>query len=572
MSDKITYFKIGEQKILINLEWQSVSVTANSITLKSPRTIIADKAKSENRHFGFIFEKYNNGVKYTLLDNVNLNLNDKNKKNFSIGAALISSIYKNSIFIKKLDKEADDESIENKYWICHIDNEGDIFPEGDIIVYSDTQLLNTIKERADIFGSKIVAIADDVELLNMPEYSEIDIDLLKMQSQKATFQVIKVFKNDALKNKIIIGVFSTVLLSVCYVQFVYENEYKNKILNRDFEITYSENFAKFEDLKNKLTEVNKNDKSYYIEQGQIEFLDYYNRSFYTNTEILNNIYYLDSYMEEYAQEWKVSKYVFKDNDFFVTYEKINDSIGVFKDLDKYVKDVSDTNKTIDLKPFALVNSGNTRIYSVTFGHNLKKEEYLKNRNKKTLKDIKLELLKNNEENLSMINNNISDYEYQLSNLSKWNLFFTDNAAELYNEIEIQSVQLNDLYSEINKTLSQEEDKLVVDDSLLSNNILDYVAITQMDNLFKWSYPINGNIFPKIDSNLNKDGVHFARSYMAEISSVEKLSTDVLSMTEALTYLDKPYIQIQEVDFQKGGSDKNEEKWAIRLEIHTKNQD
>lgn len=172
----------------------------------------------------------------------------------------------------------------------------------------------------------------------------------------------------------------------------------------------------------------------------------------------------------------------------------------------------------------------------------------------------------------MINNNISDYEYQLSNLSKWNLFFTDNAAELYNEIEIQSVQLNDLYSEINEKLSQEENKLVVDDSLLSNNILDYVAITQMDNLFKWSYPINGNIFPKIDSNLNKDGVHFARSYMAEISSVEKLSTDVLSMTEALTYLDKPYIQIQEVDFQKGGSDKNEEKWAIRLEIHTKNQD
>lgn len=572
MSDKITYFKIGEQKILINLEWQSVSVTANSITLKSPRTIIADKAKSENRHFGFIFEKYNNGVKYTLLDNVNLNLNDKNKKNFSIGAALISSIYKNSIFIKKLDKEADDESIENKYWICHIDNEGDIFPEGDIIVYSDTQLLNTIKERADIFGSKIVAIADDVELLNMPEYSEIDIDLLKMQSQKATFQVIKVFKNDALKNKIIIGAFSTVLLSVCYVQFVYENEYKNKILNRDFEITYSENFAKFEDLKNKLTEVNKNDKSYYIEQGQIEFLDYYNRSFYTNTEILNNIYYLDSYMEEYAQEWKISKYVFKDNDFFVTYEKINDSIGVFKDLDKYVKDISDTNKTIDLKPFALVNSGNTRIYSVNFGHNLKKEEYLKNRNKKTLKDIKLELLKSNEENLSMINNNISDYEYQLSNLSKWNLFFSNKAAELYNEIEIQSVQLNDLYSEINKTLSQKEDKLVVDDSLLSNNILDYVAITQMDNLFKWSYPINGNIFPKMDASLNKDGVYFARSYIAEISSVEKLSTDVLSMTEALTYLDKPYIQIQEVDFQKGGSDKNEEKWAIRLEIHTKNQD
>ncbi len=498
MSDqKTTYFTIGEQKILINLEWQSISVTANSISLKSPRALIADKAKQENRHFGFIFDKYNNSVQYTLLNNIELNLNDKNKKNFTIGAAFIASIYKNSIFIKKLDKDANDQTIDNKYWICHIGNDGELFPDGDIIVYSEDQLINVIKERFDIYGSKIVAISEEVEFLNIPEYTEADLELLKSQCLKILYQVDKVFKNEALKNKILIGSLAVGLLSFSYVQFIYENDYKNLVLNRDFEATYAENFSKFEEYKAQLTEVNKKTKDFFIQEGKVQFLDYYKRSFYSNSEILNNIYYLDTYMEEYSQEWKVSKYIFKDNEFFVTYEKINDSIGVFRDLDKYIKYVSDSNQTIEIKPFALINSGNTRVYSVTFGDNDKKENYLKNRNKKTLKDEKMELLQKNEEKINELNNSIADYEYQITNLSKFNLFFMNDAQTLYNDIETQSVQLNELYSELNKYLSEKEKEIVIDNSFLSNDVLDYVSITQMDNLFKWSCPANGNYLPKM---------------------------------------------------------------------------
>lgn len=572
MSDKkTTYFSIGQQKILINLEYKSIALNSNSITLKSPRTLIAEEAKKDNKHFGYIFDKYNNSMKYVILNNVELGLSDKNKKSFTIGTALISSIYKNSVFIKKLDKDSNDESIDNKYWICHIDNEGDILLDGDIIVYSDEDLVKIVKERIDIFGSKIVGFTNELETLNIPDFTEVDLELLKIQSSKNLFNVIKIFKNDALKNKIIIGSFATLLLSLGFIQFVYENDYKKSILNREFETVYAEQFSKFEEYKTKITTINKKSKEYSIEQGKIEFLDYYNRSFFSNSEILNNIYYLDSYMEEYAQEWKISKFIFKDNEFFITYEKINDSIGVFKDLDKHIKYISDTNKSIDLKPFALINSGNTRVYSISFGSNEKKEEYLKNKLTKTLKDEKLEILKNNEEKITEINNMIADYEYKITNLSKFNLFFTNDAKNLYNEIDMQSVALNDLYTELNKVLSKEEKPVIVDNNKLSDDILDYVSITQMDNLFKWSYPSNGNFFPKLDS-VNKEQVYFSKSYFAEISSVEKMSTDVLSMTEALTYLEKPYIQIQEVEFQKGGGDKNEEKWAIRLEIYTKVQD
>lgn len=571
MSDKkITYFSIGQQKILINLDYKSIANNANSITLKSPKAVIADEAKKENKVFGYIFEKYHNSIKYVLLNNIELGLNDKNKKSFSIGSALIASIYKNSIFIKKLDKEANDDSIENKYWLCHIDNEGDIL-DLDTIVYSDEELVSLVKSRTDIFGSQVVAFPNEVEFLNIDNYIEVDLDLLKLQTSKPNFQVIKVFKNDALKNKIIIGAFSTLLLSLGFIQFIYENDYKNSLLNREFETIYSEQLGNFEIYKEKINSINKKSKEYYIEQGKLEFLDHYNKSFFSNTEILNNIYYLDSYMETYAQEWKISKIIFKDNDFFITYEKINDSIGVFKDLDKHIKYISDTNKDIEIKPFALINSGNTRVYSIDFGFNQNKENYFKNKQNKTLKEEKIELLQKNEEKIMEFNNRIADYEYQVTNLSKFNLFFTNDAKNLYNEIEIQSSALNELYSELNKTLSKEEKPVVIEDSKLSNDILDYVSITQMDNLFKWSYPANGNFFPKMD-NSNKEQFYFSKSYFSEISSIEKMSTDVLSMTEALTYLEKPYIQIQEVEFQKGDGDKNEEKWAIRLEIYTKNQD
>ena len=551
------YIKIGDKDVIIGLDWADIEG-------KSKRQVVTDikkEAKETNNYYGYFSELKNKTSQYVLFPNSN--------DNVVVGSAIIADVFKDTVFIKKIDTGNINTT---KYWVCAVDNDGLIFEDGDRIFEDEEELELFINDMISLYEMKVVSFANSFDFSNIKADHSLDSDFFDSYLSDNDYKVKKLIRDTSINRKYLLGGVAGLLITVGSFLFFHEDDLYNDIVNEvvmeDFSIM-SKELRKYQ----KSTKKEKRRKTFTQEEitelGKKSFKNYYDSNFFDNKEIINNILLLDNHLERYAMEWELDKLIYDDNKFILIYKKIEGSIGVFTDLDNYISNFSNNNDLFNVKPIALTNSGNKRIYEVDFGENINEKKFLARKLEEENKISKKEIIDDLEDKAKKIR---SDAIFISENIRELNIFqriFTNDVLIAYEEIEELIEQSKKVYDKINEEIAREEPPILIKEGSLSGSELRYVEISQRDSLFLWSYPKSNLIFPdkKLLAVKGKDAVAlkpFARSYKVELTSIEEISKGAIYMEEALNYLDKPYIIIKSVEFSK-----EEDMWAINAEIFEK---
>lgn len=560
------YINIGNKQLLVSLMWEEKEG-------KSKRQILSEikkEAKESEMRFGYISEfKESEGSKkgacqYLLFEQGNTEV--------VLGSAIISDLFKDSIFVKKIDT---DDIEEVKYWVCAVDNEGLIYDEGDKIITDEDELELFIEDMTALYEMNVVGFAEDFSFLSIELDVELEEDFLDSYLESQTYKIKELVKEKSATQKYITRVALGVTVAIGGFLAFYENDMYTDFENDVFSemiVPMEKDLKKYKKANKKKGKGKKKTFSHneYVGLGKKVFRDYYESTFFTNKEIVKNLLYLERVLEPYSMEWVFNKMAFKNNEFLIMYEKLENSIGVYADLDVYLEGVSRDNNVFDIIPVALVNNGKTRVYKVSFGENEKEKIYqarkLEEANTKTKEQIIEEL----EEEAKKIKSEVFSISENVKELNILEQIFSEEVELSYLNVQAMMKELKSIYKSINEEIARPVPPLVIDDSLVAGSELKYVEISQRDHLFSWSYPSKGNQFPsdKLVSKREAVGLKpFVKSYLVEMSSFEDISDGVMYMEEALNLIDKPFIQIRQVEVLN-----KDQKWGITSEVYEKISD
>jgi hypothetical protein len=551
------YIKIGDKEIIVGLNWSDKEG-------KNKRQIISEikkEAKDSNSYYGYFSDTKNKNIQYVLFSNSN--------DNISVGSAIVSDLFKDVVFVKKITTENINTT---KYWVCAVDNDGLIFEDGDRIFDDEEELEFFINDMVSLYEMKVVSFENDIDFSSVNQDITLENDFLDNYFKDPKYRIKQLVRDSSINKKYLLSSLVGVTLFIGGFLFFYEDDLYNEIINE----TLIEEFSIMsKDLKKYKKEIKKNEKRKTFTQKEItelgieNFKNHYESHFFENKNIINNVLFLDNNLQRYAMEWELEKLVYVDNKFLLIYNKIQGSIGVFTDLDLYINRISNSREDFNIKPVELTDSGKKRIYEVSFGKNLKEKQYLARlfeEKNKISKDYIIEDLE------KKVNETKSDASFITENVMELNIFqriFTNDVLEAYGEIEMLITKSKKVYDQISEEINREEKDIALVDNSLAGSELKYVEISQRDSLFIWSYPSKNLVFP--DSKLltvrGKSAIAlkpFARSYLVELTSIEELSKGSIYMEEALIYLNKPYIKIKSIEFSK-----EEDMWVIVAEIYEK---
>lgn len=548
------YIKVGEKELIVGLNWSDIEGKAKRQLVSE----IKKEGKESNKYYGYFSDLKNKTSQYVLFPNSN--------DNIAVGSAIISDLFKDVVFIKKI--ETGDINI-TKYWVCAVDNDGLIFEDGDRIFTEEEELELFINDMVSLYEMKVVSFSNDFDFSDIDADIKLEEDFFDKYLNKPEYKIKQLVKDNAISRKYITAITTAIVLFVGGFLFFYEDDMYNDIVN---EVLLDEFSIMGKELRDYKKANKKNERRKTFTQKEItdlglkNFRNHYESYFFDNKKIINNILMLDIDLERYAIEWEFDKLVYDNNKFLLIYQKINGSVGVFSDLDKYILNVSSQNVVYDINPIALTDSGRKRVYEVTFGENLKEKQYLARILEEKNKISKEKIIEDLEYKVKKIRN---DAGFVVENVMELNIFqriFTNDVLIAYDEIEILIGQSRKVYKEINEEINREVPPVSLVQNSLSGSELAYVEISQRDSLFLWSYPANKDIFPeqkllKVRGKDAKQLKPFARSYLVEVASIEEISKGSIYMEEALNYLDKPYIKIKTVEFSK-----EKDMWAITAEI------
>ena len=548
------YIKIGEKELIVGLDWSDIEG-------KAKRQVVAEikkEAKETNNYYGYFSELKNKTAQYVLFSN--------SQDNVVVGSAIISDLFKDVVFIKKI--ETGDINA-TKYWVCAVDNDGLIFEDGDRIFEDEEELELFINDMVSLYEMKVVSFTNDFDFSDIEPDIKLEDDFFERNINKPEYKIKQLVKDNTITRQHVMGIITFIVLSVGAFLFFYEDDMYNDIVNEVLLDEFSIMGKELKDYK----KANKKDsrrktftQKEITELGINNFRDHYESYFFNNDEIINNILMLDTDLERYAMEWEFDKLIYEDNKFLLVYKKIQGSIGVFSDLDYYINEVSLSTDVYDINPIALTDSGRKRVYEVNFGENLKEKQYLARILEEKNKISKEEIIEDLEDKVKKIRNDATFVSENVLELNIFQRVFTNDVLEAYDEIEMLISKSRKVYKEISEEINRVEPPVPLVENSLSGSELDYVEISQRDSLFLWSYPANGNVFPdeKLLKVRGKDArtlKPFARSYFIEVASNEDISKGSIYMEEALIYLNQPYIKIKSIEFSK-----EEDMWVINAEI------
>ena len=551
------YIKIGDKDVIVGLDWADLDG-------KNKRQVVTEikkEAKETNNYYGYFTELKNKTSQYVLFPNSN--------DGVVVGSAIIADVFKDTVFIKKIDTGNINTT---KYWVCAVDNDGLIFEDGDRIFNDEEELELFINDMVSLYEMKVVSFANSFDFSNIKVDHSLDNDFFDSYLSDPNYKIKQLVRDASINRKYLLGGVAALFLSVGGFLFFYEDQLYNDIVN---EVVLEDFSIMSKELKKYQKEIKRESKRKTFTQEEItelgkqSFKDYYDSHFFNNKEIINNILLLDNYLERYAMEWELEKLIYDNNKFVLVYKKIQGSIGVFTDLDNYVLNFSKENGLFNVKPVALANSGKKRVYEVDFGENINQKKFLARKLEEENKVSKKEIIEDLEDKAKKIK---SDAMFLSENVRELNIFqriFTNDVLVAYEEIEMLIGKSKKVYDKINEEISKEEPPILLKEGSLSGSELKYVEISQRDSLFLWSYPKSKIFFPeeKLLKVRGKNAASlkpFARSYQVELASIEEISKGAIYMEEALTYLDKPYIIINSVEFSK-----DEDMWVINAEIFEK---
>jgi hypothetical protein len=311
------YIKIGNKQLLVSLEWEEKEG-------KSKRQILAEikkEAKESTNRFGYVSEFKKSEESGSNKGTCQYLLFPYAKNDVVLGSAIISDLFKDSIFVKKIDTDNIDEV---QYWVCAVDNEGLVYDEGDRLITDEDELELFIEDMISLYEMKVVGFSEDFSFLDIDLDVELEDEFLDTYLDSQSYKIKEIVKERSVTQKNItraaLGVTGTIGLFLAFYENDMYQEFENDMF-LDMLPSMEKELKKYK----KINKVSRNKKVYshndYINLGKKNFSDYYNSTFFDNKEVIGNLLYLDNILNPFEMEWEFSKMIFKNNEFLIMYNK-----------------------------------------------------------------------------------------------------------------------------------------------------------------------------------------------------------------------------------------------------------
>jgi hypothetical protein len=596
--------EIQGQTFYVALDWED-SKSKNSFSLSMD---VKKIAKASGRHFGCVH--FNKGEDGSIVSQYTLNKEPMDTKAI-VGAKFVAESLSelNSsdgtfIFLKNIGDE-----LSERFWICAVNQSGHIHGQDDQIIEGVHQLIVVLNELRVISNNITLSCFDGEDIIKdiasewvgeegfeLTTITESSFDdYIETQTSFAK-QLYKPSAIPIKRTAIISGIVALACLTglgAGYVSQIDDSSFFSSVPLEDMIDSEQEKVAKY--LKSQKVSKSWNDKSY-RKNVMDNFSDFYLSHNYTSQQIGQIFADIEKNLPLYSMEWKITKIAFKDGEFFILYKRIEKSKGTFGLLDEYIESIDNQTPEFKISPHALTNEGSVRVYKVNSSRYtsmisdralLTKEQAER---KSLLKDI------NAESNaLKRLYSDAEGYKDEFDNLPFSERYVLQSGSSLVTDAESVISRINRSKKKL-RTLKSKMDKLPpqkLNSAWVDGNILDFITMMHVDSLFSWTYPKQDIGFPdktalkagnksalskkKKSSKSSKSKKVYEQaisSYLVEVQTNDSgdeegsvSSYGVLDLQHLMLLVDKPYIQIELIEYLK-----DTEQWGVKLRFYTNTEE
>lgn len=554
------FIKIGKLNIAININWEFVDGVSNKKNLEKN---VKKLAKKNNNRFGALSSVIHDKQSQYYLFNSAV---DFDGNNIYAGATLLAENFKNHIIVKSLVSEKIEE---RKYWVLSIDSDGFIFDEGDTII-SEDDLETHLDSMISITGAKLVTFEED----NQNIYNNFDFKVSAIINAETLeshpdldYFKIKILLVEKKKYKLILACSTSLVLSslsmYIYLQDMTHFDYITNQTYLEANIDYDSKIQSWK--KEHETKKKKNtftQEEFYI-LAKKQLLDTYDSQFFTNEEIVNNFKKVEKNFPIFIAEWKLQKIAYTKNQFIVFYKKIEDSNGIYTDLDNKINSLSKEHK-LSITPVGIENNGTIRIYTANFPSEERRNAFFSRKKIEESIETPIDSIKRLEKDSDKYKSELDSIKNSVEELNIIDKYFSNKIDDAYYEIDNINLKIKDIYKKMIFTINKKEKNIEIPKDFLSGNAMKFIELTQKNVEYDWSLPNSGVKYPIIKSKReNATLIPFATSYKVKVSSDLK-TKGFFNFSEAVKIINSPSFIFDVIEYET-----ERQEWVVDGRIFEK---
>lgn len=557
--------KIHNLDVAINCEWKTIDGgNLSSIKRKLKNNILNKDVDSFNAAVMHINKKSKTSYTMTTTNK------RVEKENIIPLAAFFTYDFKGHIVVLKVKDYKENAVQHTLYWLCVIDTKGIILED---LILNEDYIDGKVSEYLDIsyelavFKNDYTPISDSIQVNKVFTEEVFDIDDVDYENLSFNF-----YKKEDYTKYYKIGFLFVLLLSGSMIFLsTYDTEDKLNLLQEDFTRHLSEEKRQIDNWLSAQPSSNKGDRSrgrqsssvsytmeesYDLAKKQIQ--DEFNQRAYSNINIVNNIIDIENSMPNYLAEWMMGNIVFLDNDFYIMYNKIPSSNGVFTELDMILKRYNNY-VPFEIIPLTLNQDATIRTLGIDFSNKIIRPRdtdtgltlfELREEQRSKVDEIMREI--------SNIERGINRKRSSANNVSTFNQIVSNQINRIRLEIQSDVSRLNNLYEDVIEEISVDFDGFELDFSISKNTVINYIEIKHLNSTFEWSMPSKTKDYPDIGGL----DYYYATSYDIEVSSISNVSNNFIMLVDAAEQLTEINSVIKHVEYNITSGD-----WVIEAVIY-----
>lgn len=491
------YIVIKNKKVSIGLKWIKIE-KQNKLARER---IAATYIKESGLNYGSLFDYKEDNISL-------LALTDENNKNSAIGAQIIAEKIGYGIFFTEINVD-EEEKDKRLFWFVAIDENGRVIPEMDLIL-SEDELASNVSQFQSIYDEiKIFAPKKDQSVFPDDDFETVILEDF-IENENIGKYAVKFLKKQT--NYPLLAT-SIILLSVSsYIgyEYIYKenpiiNEIKNGILTESV-------LARVDEKKN-IQEKNKNNKNLsqedYNELANKQINEIFDKQFFNNEDIINNLALIRKIIPEYLVEWQLINIKYEKNLFVFSYKRIDGSTGSYNEINLNIKNI--LSKKGYKYEFLGNNDDLSLVSYVVYFESEKEKEYFK---KKAIED-RLESEKKDPtehvfKEIENIKNEINNLEYSVTDLSwidkRWGKEpnnIKDKIIEKVSLIDNELIKIKKINESEKEDLKLKNLKIREDKKRYDNYLMLFLNKTQINQQYLFSTPVKISSLPYIEEEKNK---------------------------------------------------------------------
>lgn len=470
MNTEHTFFKIGNKKIAIGMSWMLIDKPSQSGRDKRA----AQEIKTTHLNYGVMTNNslmINEEEVTTSL----LALTSEEQRGAYVGAHLVAKKIKNAAFFTQVSSEHDDDSSENLFWLCAIDENSQVIPEYDLILTEDVLAqklsdLQSLESESDLYAPqeffrvfpdsdiKALEIKSLIKGVTLTDYSIVDL------RKKTNFVLLAA-------SLLAISLSSYIAYEYVYKENPVIEEIRSGLLLEDVNI--KESAMRANSKKTKKSKVLTQVESNQLANSQLE--EIFDQQFYSKEDIINNIKTMVEVLPEFLVEWNLKQTTYNKNAFVFVYERITDSTGSFNEM------ASSLNNLLASKGIKYQYLGSDEELTIStyrmYFESTKEKEYLYKKSQQE----ELKLANNNDptkpifDEIDKVKSEIDDLSYEASMLSFSDKRWGSAPDEIKDQILSQIALIESNLLSVKKIQKREKElndtsKMIVQNGLVKHDI------------------------------------------------------------------------------------------------------